>query len=81
MEQNVKTVELKDLLYRRILLGEKNRGYHNPTKIFAEEYKVLEISPSNQWVKLQNLFGKKFWKPVADCVLLEVLNVYDKPKD
>ncbi len=78
--QTPKTVELKELLHRRVLLGEKDL-YRNPSKIFAEEFKVLEISPSNEYIKLQNLDGKKYWKSTKDCMLLEVLNISEKPKN
>lgn len=78
--KEVKRVELKNLLHQRILCGEKG-GYHNSSTVFAQEYKVLEISPSNEWIKLQNLDGRKYWKRTAEIVLLEVLEIIQKPKD
>ena len=43
------------------------------SRLDVTEYRVLEISPSGNWVKLQNLNGNKFWKPVAECSLVEEL--------
>jgi hypothetical protein len=37
------------------------------------EYRVLEISPSGNWVKIQNINGAKFWKPVPELALVEKL--------
>ena len=37
------------------------------------EYRVLEVSPSGNWVKMMNLFGNKFWRPVAEVALIEIL--------
>jgi len=39
----------------------------------VEEYRVLEASPSRNWVRLMNVYGNKFWKPVAEVSLVEVL--------
>lgn len=39
----------------------------------VEEYKVLELSPSKNWVKLMNMYGNKFWKPIQDVSLVEEL--------
>jgi len=80
MSEETKKVELKDLLNRRILTGEKNQ-YFDKTKVLCQEFKVLEISPSNEWIKLQNLDGRKFWKSTKEIVLLEVLEVVIKPKN
>lgn len=39
----------------------------------VEEYKVIEVAPSRNWVKLQNMNGNKFWKPITSLALVEVL--------
>lgn len=39
----------------------------------VEEFRVIEISPSGNWVKLQNIYGNKYWKPVSECALFEEL--------
>lgn len=67
-----------DLLYKRILVAERT-GYASTQKV--EEIKILEISPSGNWVKIQNMNGNKFWKSVSDITPIEVLAVIttDKP--
>lgn len=39
----------------------------------VDEFKVLEIAPSGNWVKLQNINGNKFWKPVVEVAFVEEL--------
>mgnify|MGYP003475018448 CR=1 FL=1 len=68
-----------DLLHKRILIVEKSSGYNQQQKI--EEIKILEISPSGKWVKIQNMNGNKFWKMSSDIVPLEILfQIEEKPK-
>ena len=47
------------------------------------ECKCKEISPSGNWVKLMNLHGNSFWKPVVEVSLVEVLKDLKagKPKE
>lgn len=69
-----------DLLHKRILVTEKSNGYNSKTTV--EEIKILEISPSGNWVKIQNMNGQKYWKNYSDINPIEVLNSIDldKPK-
>ncbi len=69
-------VELVSLLGQRVLLGEKSYS----STIIAKEYKILEISPSKKWLKVQNLNGVKQWIASFDIMLLEILEISDKPK-
>ena len=39
----------------------------------VQEYRVLEASPSGNWIRLMNAFGNKFWKPAGEVSLVEVL--------
>lgn len=39
----------------------------------VEEYRILEVSPSGNWVKLQNLHGNKFWRARSDISVVEEL--------
>lgn len=64
-------MNLFDLLHKRILVAEKGRGYSSPQTV--EELKILEISPSGNWVKIQNMNGQKFWKSASDITPIEVL--------
>ena len=43
------------------------------------EYRILEVSPSGVWVKLMNLNGHKFWKPLADIAFVEELREIKPP--
>jgi hypothetical protein len=49
----------------------EQRGYNS--KQTVEEIKILEISPSGNWVKTQNMNGNKYWKHSSDIVPMEVL--------
>lgn len=60
---------ITELLNKRVLISKKE-GYGNPT---VEEVKVLEVSPSGNWVKLMNINGNKYWRPVVNIALIETL--------
>ena len=47
------------------------------------EYKILEVSPSGNWAKIQNMNGNKFWKPLQEIAFVERLQDLnaDRPKD
>jgi hypothetical protein len=68
---------MNELIGKRMLLT-IGSGYGAKA---VEEYKVLEVSPSGNWVKLQNLYGNKFWKARAEIGLVEELKPLnaDKP--
>lgn len=38
-----------------------------------DEYKILELSPSRQWIKLMNIHGRKFWKETTSVSVVEEL--------
>jgi hypothetical protein len=71
---------VKSLLHKRILIVEKESGYRQDQKIV--EIKILEISPSELFIKIQNMNGNKFWKHSADIIPIEVLsNIESKPTE
>ena len=47
------------------------------------EYKILEVSPSGNWVKLQNIYGNKFWRSIHAISFVEQLKDLNagKPKE
>jgi len=57
-----------DLVGKRMLL--RLGGYGSPP---ADEFRILEVSPSGNWVKLQNLHGNKFWRARAEVAVVEEL--------
>lgn len=68
-----------DLLGKRVLLKLSSTGYRSTE---VTEYKVLEVSPSGVWVKLMNLYGNKFWKPVQEVAFIEELReIKPGPRD
>jgi len=69
-------MELNDLIGKRVLLKGQNYG-----KTIVEEFKVLEIAPSGNWIKVQNQYGGKYWRAKDDMFLVEILLSSDKPKD
>lgn len=71
-------MSLSELIGKRILAKIGNSFADK-----VEEYKILEISPNEKWVKLQNLYGSQFWKEIDSVKAIDVLrNLKDgKPKD
>ena len=62
-------MNITELIGKRVLMTEKERfGRQDITEI-----KILEISPSGNWVKLMNMHGNKYWRPVTNLALIEVL--------
>jgi len=72
-------MDIKNFVGKRCLLKISNGGYSNHGNV--DEYKVLELSPSGNWVKVMNLYGNKFWRLVTEISFLEELIDFklDKP--
>jgi len=64
-------MKITELVGKRCLMMVSGSRYSRSQSV--EEYRVLEASPSGNWVRLMNAFGNKFWKPVAEVSLVEVL--------
>lgn len=70
----------KTLLGERVLVISKQRRYSSSTEI--EELKILELSPSESYVKVQNQYGNKIWKSTQDITPVEILLMREKhPED
>jgi hypothetical protein len=69
-------MDIRSFVGKRCLL-KTSAGYSSN----IDEYKVLEVSPSGNWVKIMNLNGHKFWKAVQDVSFIEELIDFrnDKP--
>ena len=67
-----------DFLHKRILVSVKERGTYTHNNS-VEEIKILEVSPSENWIKVQDKDGRKYWKLWGDLVIAEVLNNIPKP--
>ena len=61
---------MEKLIGKRFLTAKKS-GYSSDLKI--EEVKLLEISPSGQYVKLMDVHGKKYWTPYNLITPIEIL--------
>jgi hypothetical protein len=73
-------VNINDLAGKRILA----KAGTTPTWYSTvEEYRVLEVSPSGNWVRLMNAHGNKFWRAVTEVSFVEELRDLkaDKPRD
>lgn len=68
-----------DFLHKRILVSVIERGSFSNRNSTVEELKILEVSPSENWVKIQDKDGRKYWKLWADLVIAEVLINLPKP--
>lgn len=66
-------MNIQELLHKRVLVAEKEAGYRTGNKT-VKEIKVLEISPSENWVRVQNENGNKYWLHSSDIIPIEVLN-------
>lgn len=61
---------IADFVGKRILCTTKSVGsFRGP----IEEVKVLELSPSANYVRLMNEYGRKYWRPVTDVAVIETL--------
>lgn len=66
------TIPLLELIGKRVLATTKHRGYGSGlTQV--EELRLLEASPSGNYVLTMNIHGQKFWRPVIDVLLVEEL--------
>lgn len=73
-------MNVRELLGKRVLL---KVGGNNWARQDVSEFKVLELSPSGNWIKLQNMNGNKFWKPLPEVSFIEELQELNagKPSD
>lgn len=71
-------MNIQELLHKRILVAENERGYSSNKTV--KEIKILEISPSGNWVKIQNDNGNKYWLHSSDVIPVEVLKLNIKLK-
>jgi len=69
-------MNIRDYVGKRCLL-KINKGYNSQ----VEEFRIIEVSPSGNWVKLlSNYSGQKFWKSIQDVSFVELLQQFeDKP--
>ena len=66
-----------DLVGSRVLVVSKNGRYGEAT---VEERRVLELSPSGQWVRLMDQHGRKYWTRAAELQIIEVLATTTEPR-
>jgi hypothetical protein len=64
---------IRELIGKRCLLKVDERGSYSFGQTGVTEFVVREVSPSGNWIKLQNIFGNQFWKPVSQVALVETL--------
>lgn len=62
-------MNIRELVNKRVLL-KIGSGYG---AFQVDEYRILEVSPTGNWVKLMNLNGKKFWRTISDIAFVEEL--------
>jgi hypothetical protein len=63
-------MNIQELIGTRCLM--KLTGSY-PHRDSIDEFKIIEISPSGNWVKLRNRHGLTFWKPIVEISLVEKL--------
>lgn len=67
---------VSELIGKRVLVKGQHYG-----KTIVEEFKIIEISPSTEWIKVQNQYGNKYWKSKNDIFVVEVLLTIEKPSN
>lgn len=70
-------MHIKDLVGKRALL-KIGSNWDSPGVL---EYRVIEISPSENWVKLMNINGLKFWTAINDVAFVEELKEFKNKKE
>ena len=63
-------MEQSELLQKRCLIKDNSKY----AVVCIHEVKILEFSPSGNWMKLMNLQGNKYWKSVREIDIIEVLS-------
>ena len=66
----VKPINATEYIGRRLLVKYDKRGFGATDVI---EIKILEVSPSGNWVRVMNEHGRKHWKPVIEVAVIEEL--------
>jgi hypothetical protein len=62
---------MNNLVGKRVLLKISNNRFYMGGDV--QEYKILEVAESGNWVKLININGNKFWKARTDISFVEEL--------
>jgi hypothetical protein len=62
---------MNNLVGKRVLLRISNNRFYMGGDV--QEYKILEVAESGNWVKLININGNKFWKARTDISFVEEL--------
>jgi hypothetical protein len=62
-------MDIRELIGKRCLV----KGTSGFRSSGIQELKILEVSPSGNWVKAMNIDGRKFWQMVSDIAFVEVL--------
>ena len=71
-------MNINELVGKRVLL-KLGVGTYRGSEV--TEYRILEVSPSGVWVKVMNLYGNKFWKPLAEIAFIEELREIKPPSN
>lgn len=63
-------MNLEELIDKRLLIKDETYATSiNPTEVI-----ILELSPSKQWIKLQNSLNLKYWVKATSINVIEILN-------
>ena len=63
-------IRITDLIGERALLKLGTGRWGAET---VEEYMIVEVSPSGKWVRIRNVHGNRFWRPVSEVNFVEKL--------
>jgi hypothetical protein len=66
-------MKVTDLVGKRALLKVNSSSCRMYDRGDVTEFRVLEASPSGSFIKLMNMYGQQFWKPVPDISFVEEL--------
>ena len=63
------SMNVSEILGKRVLAILGSSSYSRT----VQECKILEVSPSGNWVKVMNIDGRKFWYSIQNVQRVEVL--------
>lgn len=66
-----------EVIGQRVLVKLKSAHYGYRAEEI-QEVTLLELSPSQHFVKIQNLHGNKFWRPITDVTVIEKLHQLER---
>ena len=69
-------MNITELLHKRVLVAEKTSSYGNSSKV--TEFFIMEVSPSQNFLKVRDFDGRRYWRARADIQVIEILESVER---